>query len=159
MRAALHIAVAAVIGSVVPLAAAQEGNSASGAMSIGKFTVELKHVYLVSAPVDGKPARRLIFSANDIGTGIGKCTTISCATYDLKEGLELEIDTGARMNLWAVANGQKVQHSDTAPRGNLTTTGDSGDTVAGTLAIDRSGIGGPKISVEFKAKQTKAFKG
>jgi len=159
MRVALHLAIAAIIGSVVPLVTAQEGNSASGTMLIGKLTVEFKHVYLVSAPVDGKPARRLIFSAKDIGTGIVKCATISCATNDLKEGLELEIDTGARMNLWAVANGQKVQHSDTAPRASLATSVDSGDTVAGTLAVDRSGIGGPKINVEFKAKLTKAFKG
>ena len=159
MRVALHLAFVTILGSLAPQATAQEGTSASGAMSIGKFTVEFKHVYLVAVAVNGKPERRLIFSANDIGAGIGKCTTVSCATSDLKEGLELEIDAGVRMNLWAVANGQKVQHSDTAPRTNLTTTIDSGDMVAGTLAIDRSSIGGPKINVEFKAKLSKAYKG
>ena len=63
------------------------------------------------------------------------------------------------MNIRPVANGQKVLPSDPEPRGNLNTTGDSDDEVDGTVAIDRSGIGGPKISVEFKAKLTKAFKG
>ena len=158
MRFALRLT-GVLLAAVATLTAAQEGNSASGGMSIGKFNVDFKHVYLVASPVDGKTARRLIFSASDLGAGIGKCATISCATNDLKEGLELEIDSGARMNLWAVANGQKVQHSDTSPRTNLTTTVDARNTVAGTLAIDRSGIGGPKINVEFKATLTKEFKG
>lgn len=164
MRTTIRLAFAAALIALAPLlsthAIAQEGNTASGSMTVSKYNVAFKHVYLVAAPADGKTARRLIFSATDIGAGIGKCTTISCATNDLKEGLELEIDApGGRMNLWAVANGQKVQHSDTAPRATLTTTADAPDAVAGTLAIDKSASGGPKINIEFKAKLTKAFKG
>ena len=63
------------------------------------------------------------------------------------------------MNLWAVANGQKVQHSDTAVRSTMTANVDKPDAVAGTLAIDRSSIGGPKVNIDFKAGLTKAFKG
>jgi hypothetical protein len=163
MRTTFRFAFAAAVIALAPLvstsAAAQEGNTASGTMAVSKFNVAFKHVYLVAAPADGKTARRLIFSATDIGAGIAKCTTISCATNDLKEGLELEIDSPGRMNLWAVANGQKVQHSDTAPRDTLTTTTDAPDSVAGKLAIDKSASGGPKINIEFKAKLTKAFKG
>ena len=138
---------------------AQETNTASGTMTIGKHNVAIKHVYLLSATDGTKKGRRLIFSASDLSAAIDKCKVISCATNDLNEGLELELDSGERLNLWAVANDQKTQHSDTAVRSTLMTTTDTADAVAGVLAIDRSGIGGPKINVEFKAKLTKAFKG
>lgn len=138
---------------------AQAGNNASGTMIIGKHSVTIRHVYLVSAAEGDKKGRRLIFSEKDISASIGKCPDISCATNDLTEGLELELDSGERMNLWAVANGQKVQHSDTAVRSTFTATANKADAVAGVLAIDRSNIGGPKINIEFKAGLTKAFKG
>ena len=138
---------------------AQDANTASGTMTIGKFKVAIKHVYLVSATDGAKKSRSLIFSASDLSAAIGKCAKISCATNDLDEGLQLELDSGERMNLWAVANGQKTQHSDTAVRSTLKATTDTADAVAGVLTIDRSGIGGPKIDVEFKARLTKAFKG
>lgn len=137
---------------------AQDTNMASGAVIIGKHTVAIKYVYLVSATGGEHKGRRLIFSAKDLAASIGKCTTISCADNDLTEGLELELDSGERMNLWAVANGQMVQHSDTAVRSTLTATVDKPDAVAGVLVIDRSSIGGPKINIEFKARLTKAFK-
>ena len=138
---------------------AQDANTASGTMIIGKHTVAIKYVYLVSAAEGAKKDRRLIFSAKDLAASIGKCTTISCTTNDLNEGLELELDSGERMNLWAVANGQKVQHSDTVVRSELAATADKPDAVSGVLAIDRSSIGGPKINIDFKAGLTKAFKG
>ena len=137
---------------------AQDANTASGTLIIGKHNVAIKHVYLVSAMQGDKKGRRLIFSAKDIAASIGKCTKISCATNDLNEGLELELDSGERLNLWAVANGQKVQHSDTAVRSTFTATADKPDEVAGVLAIDRSNIGGPKINIEFKARLTQSFK-
>lgn len=137
---------------------AQDANTASGTMIIGKHKVAIKYVYLVSAAEGDNQGRRLIFSASDIGASIGKCTTISCATGDLDAGLKLELDSGERMNLWAVANGQKVQHSDTAVRSTLKATVDKPDAVAGVLAIDRSDSGGPKINIEFNARLTKAFK-
>ena len=139
-------------------ALAQDANSAGGTMTIGKHNVAIKYVYLVAATEGDKKGRRLIFSANDIGASIAKCTTISCATNDLNEGLELELDSGKRMNLWAVANGQKVQHSDTAVRSTFTVVTDKPDAVAGSLAIDRSNFGGPKINIEFKVKLTRSFK-
>ena len=144
----------------VPLNAfAQDANTASGTMTIGKHNVAIKHVYLVSAGDGPGKGRRLIFSASDISAGIGKCIAISCATNDLNEGLELQLDSGERMNLWAVANGQKTQHSDTIVRTGFQSTTDTADAVAGVLTIDRSNIGGPKINVEFKVRLTKAFKG
>lgn len=139
-------------------ALAKDANTASGTMIIGKHNVVIKYVYLVSAAEGDTRGRRLIFSASDIGASIGKCTAISCATSDLNAGLELELDSDERMNLWAVANGQKVQHSDTAVRSTLKATVDQPDAVAGVLAIDRSDSGGPKINIEFKARLTKAFK-
>lgn len=139
-------------------ALAQDANTASGTMIIGKHKVAIKYVYLVSAAGGDNKGRRLIFSASDIAASIGKCSTISCATNDLNEGLELELDSGERMYLWAVANGQKVQHSDTAERSTFAATADKPDAVAGVLAFDRSNIGGPKINIEFKASLTKAFK-
>lgn len=139
-------------------ALAKDANTASGTMIIGKHNVAIKYVYLVSAAEGDQKGRRLIFSATDLAASIGKCTTISCATNNLNEGLELELDSGERMNLWAVANGQMVQHSDTAERSTLTATADKPEAVAGMLAFDRSNIGGPKINIEFKAALTKAFK-
>ncbi len=138
---------------------AQDANTANGTMIIGKHSVAIKHVYLVSAVAGDKKGRRLIFSAKDLAASIGKCANISCATNDLMEGLELELDSGERMNLWAVANDQKVQHSDTVVRSAFTATTDMPASVSGVLAIDRSAMGGPKINIEFKAGLTKAFKG
>ena len=144
--------------SLSPNAIARDANTAIGTMIIGKHNVAIKFVYLVSAAEGEEQGRRLIFSASDLAASIAKCTTISCADNDLNEGLELELDSGERMNLWAVANDQRVQHSDTAERSTLTATADKPDAVAGVLAIDRSKIGGPKINIEFKASLTKAFK-
>ena len=137
---------------------AQDANTASGTMILGKHNVAIKYVYLVSAAGGNDKGRRLIFSAKDIAASIGKCTKISCASQGLDAGLELELDSGERMNLWAVANGQLVQNSNTAVRSTLKATVDKPDAVAGALAIDRSDIGGPKINIEFKAGLTKAFK-
>ncbi len=135
---------------------AQDTNTASGTVLLGKHTVAIKYVYLLSATGGENKGRRLIFSAKDIAASIGKCTTISCASKGLDAGLELELDSGERMNLWAVANGQMTQHSDTAVRSTLTTTVDKPDAVAGALVINRDT--GPKINIEFKARLTKAFK-
>ncbi len=135
---------------------AQDANTASGTMVVGKHNVAIKYVYLVSAAEGDNKGRRLIFSASDIAASIGKCATISCAAKNLNEGFELELDSGVRMNLWAVANNQMAQHSDTVVRSMFTATADKPDAVAGKLAIDRPNI---KISVEFKAILTKAFKG
>ena len=142
--------------SLSPNALAQDANTASGTMIIGKHNVAIKYAYLVSAAEGDNKGRRLIFSASDIAASIGKCTTISCAGKGLNEGLELELDSGERMNLWAVANGQMVQHSDTAVRSTLTATANKPDAVGGVLTIDRSNI---KINIKFKAMLSKVFKG
>ena len=139
-------------------ALAQDANTAGGTMILGKHNVAIKYVYLVSAAQGDEQGRRLIFSASDIAASIAKCTTISCTNDDLNEGLELELDSGERMNLWAVANGQKAQYSYAVAHSTLTATADKPDFVAGVLAIDRSDSGGPKINIEFKARLTKAFK-
>lgn len=144
--------------SFSPNALAEDANTASGTIILGKHKVAIKYVYLVSATEGDNQGRRLIFSASDIGASIRKCTKISCAAKNLNEGLELELDSGERMNLWAVANDQMVQHSDTAPHSTLTATADKPDFVAGVLTIDRSESGGPKINIEFKARLTRAFK-
>ena len=136
-------------------ALAQNANTASGTLIVGKHNVAIKYVYLVSATGGSHKGRRLIFSASDIAASIGKCTMISCAAKNLTEGFELELDSGERMNLWAVANNQMAQHSDTVVRSMFTATVDKPDAVAGVLAIDRSNS---KINVEFKAGLTKAFK-
>ena len=134
---------------------AQDENTASGMMVVGKHKVTIKYVYMVSAAEGDNKGRRLIFSASDIAADIGKCTTISCTSKNLNEGFTLELDSPGRMNLWAVANNQMAQHSDTVVHSMLKTSVDKPDAVAGVLAIDRPNV---KINVEFKIRLTKTFK-
>ena len=80
----------------------------------------VKNVYLVKGPnsMDGKVIRRLIFTSVDLGAKIKACATMSCSDNDLREGLEVDLVAGPRMNYWFVGNDQRVQYSGTAQTGN-----------------------------------------
>ena len=83
---------------------------------------------------------------------------MSCVSGVLNDGMTVEFDAGPRLHYWVVASGQTVQYSGAAkPDAALEPTADAPDRLAGTLTIDDSKAGGPKVSVTFDAKIVKQF--
>lgn len=145
------------------LSSAASADSASGSVSyqskVGAIVVNVKNVYLVKGPdvTAGKSIRRLIFTSADLGTKINACATMSCSDNDLREGLEVNLDTGPRLTYWFVGNDQRVQYSGTAQPVTLKLTTDTPQRLAGKLTIDDSAAGGPKASIDFDATMLKEF--
>ena len=78
---------------------AQDANTASGTMIIGKHNVAIKYVYLVSATEGAKKGRRLIFSTKDLGASIGEIVLLfaigavfGCAAGRVVFGIEVDDD-------------------------------------------------------------------
>jgi hypothetical protein len=155
------LAVAAVAAAFV--AGPANADPASGTISLasraGPVTVTVKHAYLVIGPdeVSGKPTRRLVLAAADVSSKIRSCAAMSCSDGDLREGMTIDLDSGARLNYWVVANDQRVQYSGAAKPASLKLTTDTSQRVAGTLAIDDSAAGGAKSAVQFDASLLKEF--
>ena len=126
----------------------------------GALAFNASNVYLVKGPdtVSGKTIRQLIFTSADIGAKLQACTTMSCASGSVTEGMTVDFDVGPRLNYWVVGNGQKIQYSGTArPDEALKLTADTAQRLAGTLAIDDSAASGPKINVKFDALVVKQY--
>jgi hypothetical protein len=138
-------------------------DSASGSVSyqskVGAIAVNVKNVYLVKGPdaMAGRSIRRLIFTSADLGAKINACATMSCSDNDLREGLEVNLDTGPRLTYWFVGNDQRVQYSGTAQPATLKLTTDTPQRLAGNLTIDDSAAGGPKVTIDFDATMLKEF--
>jgi hypothetical protein len=83
----------------------------------GPIVVNVKNVYVVKGPnsMDKKIIRRLIFTPADLGAKIKACGEMSCSDNDLREGLEVDLVGGPRMNYWFVGNDQRVQYSTAQP--------------------------------------------
>ena len=146
------------------LSGAAAAEPASGTINYqskaGPIVINVANVYLVKGPdaVSGKTIRELVFAPVDIGAKVQSCATISCVSGNLNDGMTVDFDAGPRLNYWVVANGQKVQYSGTAkPDETLKLTADTADHLAGTLTIDDSKAGGPKVSIKFDAKTVKQF--
>jgi hypothetical protein len=139
-----------------PLAAAAAGD-AKGTVTYKGRTATLKYAYLVKGPdmVSKQTIRRLILSANDLGAKIAACKTMGCTDGDLTEGLEVNFDSGPRLNYWMVLNGQKIQYSGTLKPEVLTTSASDAKRMAGKLVFDDAGAGGPKVDIEFDAALVK----
>jgi hypothetical protein len=149
-----RIAIAIVLSALAAPAAAGD---AKGSVKYKDRTADIKYAYLVKGPdaVSKAPIRRLILSAKDLGGKIAACKTMSCTDSDLDDGLSINFDSGPRLNYWMVMNGQKVQYSGTLKPEVLKTTTSDAKKIAGKLAFDDAGAGGPKVDVEFDAALVK----
>ncbi len=80
---------------------------------------------------------------------------MSCMDSGLTEGLEISFDSGPRLNYWMVLNGQKIQYSGTLKPEVLAASASDAKRMAGKLAFDDAGAGGPQVDVEFDAALVK----
>ena len=151
-----------VVGGALASSAAS-ADSVNGTVSYqskaGPITVNVKNVYMVKGPdaMAGKSIRRLIFTSADLDAKIKACANMSCSDNDLREGLEVNLDTGPRLTYWFVGNDQRVQYSGTAQPATLKLTTDTPQRLAGKLTIDDSAAGGAKVNVDFDATLLKEF--
>lgn len=157
----VRLAALSAVALSVSLAAA---GSVSGTIAFNSkakpLTVTPKFVAYVTGPdqFDAKQTvRRLIFSTVDLSKDIQACAALDCTDDKLMEGFEVDIVQGPRLNIWFVANGQLVQHSDTAELTALKKTTDTPEHLAGSIAIDKLAAGGVKAALTFDAPRLKAF--
>ena len=140
-------------------AAAADGE-AKGTLTYKGTTVALKHAYFVKGPdaVDPKMIiRRLILSRDDLGAHIRGCAAMNCVDGGVTEGMEVDFDAGRRLNYWVALNGGRVQYSGSAMPSAAKVGGDDPKRLAGTLTIDDTAAGGPRVEVEFTATLLKEF--
>lgn len=155
---------AAVLGMVfvvVSLAPSLAGaaDTASGSLVYKGKTLELKYVYLVKGPdYTSTVIRELVFSPTDIGAKVQACGDLSCVSGKLDEGLTVDFDSGPRLNIWLVMNGQMVQYSGTADLSAFTATADEPGRLAGVLKMDPLSADGGTLDVTFDATVAKEFK-
>ena len=143
------------------ISSAAAADLGTGSVNYKGQTVGLKYAWLVSGPSDmepGKTVRRLIMSANDIGAKLKACAAFSCTDGSVMEGMTVDFTGGPRLNYWIVMNGQKVQYSGTAKPDAFAAQADEPARLAGRLAIDDTGAGGPKIDTQFDVTLLKEFK-
>lgn len=158
----IHLAAAIVFASLAQAVAAQPG-AATGSISYqskaGAIVVRPTHAYLVKGPdtVTGNVVRRIVLSATDLAPRLRSCATMMCGDGDMAEGLTIDLDAGARINYWFVANGQRVQYSGTAEPKSLQLSADTAERVAGAWRLDARQAGGPQVQVEFDAPLLKVF--
>ena len=67
-----------------------------------------------------------------------------CCDGDIVEGMTIDLDAGARLNYWFVADDQRVQYSGTAEPSSLKLSVDTPQRVAGGWDLDARAAGGPK---------------
>jgi hypothetical protein len=145
--------------------AGSEGNPGHGKGTIryeskgGPVVVTIMYAYLVTGPssVDGTPVRRLVFSADDLGTSLRACDSMLCAGPGLTDGLTVDLDAAPRLEYWLVAGDQRVQYSGTAALATMTLTADTPTRLAGRWRLDASAAGGPRLDIEFDAGLFREF--
>lgn len=157
------LAVALLLTGSPGQARAAEPGAATGSINYqskaGTIVVRPAHAYLVKGPdtVTGNIVRRVVLSAVDLAPKLRACATMMCGDGDMAEGLTIDLDAGARINYWFVANGQRVQYSGTAEPSSLQLSSDSAERVAGVWRLDARPAGGPQVDVEFNAPLLKIF--
>jgi hypothetical protein len=163
IRLAAVLTLAPSLALLLAPAASAEPGAATGSISYqsrGKLiTVRPKYAYLVKGPdtVTGHTVRRVVLSVSDLAPKLRHCATMMCGDGDMAEGLTIDLDAGARINYWFVAEGQRVQYSGTAEPSSLTLSADTGQRVAGAWRLDARLAGGPQVQVEFDAALLKVF--
>lgn len=123
------------------------------------FDVDLKFAYFIIGPDafdDAKKIRRLIFTSKNIDDKIKSCGAMNCVDQYI-DGLQVDLDAAPRLLYWVNLNNQLVQYSGTAVNESLALTADGKDKLAGTLTIDNSNSGGPKVDVTFDAALKRTF--
>ena len=142
-----------------PTVAATE-STATGTLSYRDVAIVLRHAYLIKGPdaVDPKLIiRRLILSRDDLAGAISGCKTMSCVDGVMSEGVQVDFDAGPRLNYWVTLKGGLVQYSGTAQPSAAKVAGGDPGRLGGTLSIDDTPAGGPKLEVEFAATLLKEF--
>ena len=161
MRSTLIRALALVVGlSTAALAGAYTKGTLVYKAKAREYNVTLRFGYLVKGPdaVDQKTIlRRLILSAADLSATLQKCTTMSCADGSGADAIMIDLGAGPRLNYWLNLGDGLVQYSGTETTKSLATTTDTPARLAGRLAFDASGAGGPKVSVDFDVNLLKEF--
>ena len=142
---------------VASLAADAAKGTATYKTKTKPVTVTFTHAYLMKGPQIGGPdkIRRLILSTADVSAALKACQSMMCSGGGISEGMTVDFDAGPRLHYWFVADGQKIQYSGTAALSAAKLTTDLPTQVAGTLAIDDSGAGGPSVQVQFDATLVK----
>ena len=149
-----------VLAIVVSVSADAAKGTATYKTSSKTVTVTFAHAYLMKGPdvVTGTVIRRLLLSSADLSSALKSCQNMTCSDADVSEGLTVDFDAGPRLNYWFVADGQKIQFSGNAAPTVATLTTNSPTRLAGSLTIDATGAGGPKVQVEFDASLVKELK-
>jgi hypothetical protein len=146
--------------ALLSLPGVASADPAKGTVVYQGRTAQLEYVYLVKGPdaVDTTTIiRELVFSSTELGPKIQACKTMSCVSAEVTDGLTVDLDAGPRLNYWVVLNDQRVQYSGTAKPAVLQTTVDEASKLAGSLRIDDTDAGGPKVEVHFDTKLLKEF--
>jgi len=146
--------------ALLSLSAVASADPAKGTVVYHGNTAKLEYVYLVKGPdaVDtATTIRELVFSSTDLGPKIQACNTMSCVSGEVTDGITVDLGAGPRINYWVALNDQRVQYSGTANPAVLQTTADEATKLAGTLRIDDTDAGGPKLEVQFDTKLLKEF--
>ncbi len=136
-------------------------DKATGSLDYKGRGAEFKYAWLVTGPSDfdaGTTIRRIVLSSTDIGAELKSCTTFSCTDGVVSEGMTADFTGGPRIEYWVVMNDQMIQYSGTAMPATFTASADDPGHLAGTLAIDDSAAGGPKITAVFDVTVLKDFK-
>jgi len=147
------------VAALAALSAAADGET-NGTLVYKGTTLALKHVYLIKGPdaVDAKKIiRRLLFTRDDIGAKIRACQSMSCVDGAMTDGVQVDFDAGPRLNYWLAINDGRVQYSGTARPELLKGGAIEARRIAGTLGIDDTAAGGPKIDATFAAALLKEF--
>ena len=156
----IGISAAGIAFAVVSLAPLRidAADASKGSVVFHGKTMPLEFVYLVKGPDDmSTTIRELVFSPTDLAAKIQACTTLSCVSGELGEGMTVDFDAGPRLNYWVVADGQRVQHSGTVKPSAFTASTDEPGRLAGSLTFDDSGSGGGTVDVTFDAALVKEF--
>ncbi|HEY2862283.1 MAG TPA: hypothetical protein VGK37_01510 [Casimicrobiaceae bacterium] len=158
-----RVVVLALAASLSTATGGAEPGGASGSISYqskaGLVVVKPQYAYLVKGPdtVTGNVVRRIVLSGTELASKLRTCATMMCGDGDMTEGLTIDLDAGARINYWLVANGQRIQYSGTAAPSSLQLTTDTAQRVAGVWRLDARQAGGPQAQIEFDAPLLKVF--
>ena len=159
MRRCVPRVAALVAGLAIAISAAAE--PATGTLKYKDKRTTLKYAWLVTGPSDVDPdkmVRRLVLSASDIGAQLLACKTFSCTDGEVNEGMTVDFFAGPRLRYWVAINSQTTQYSGTANSDVFAARGNDPQRLAGKLAIDDLGAGGPKVDAEFDVALLKEFK-
>ena len=135
-------------------AAAAADGEAKGTLSYKGKILTFRYAYFIKGPdqVDPKKIiRRIILTSSDVEAKLRACRTMSCVDGEIPEGIEVNLDAGPRLNYWLTLNNQMLQYSGTARPEVMKIAGQDPKRLAGTLAIDDTAAGGPKVDAEFTA--------